>query len=148
LSETTDDVVELHWGKTGRRVMSAMFMAWSCYPDVGHDLIIDHVLLFREWVDELARDLRAHRVIFVGVFCSSSEELGHGTRGLLSTERPQVRFAIDLYGAFPVKRTFAIKSENLSRQNIRRERLDFVFKPRLTNFRSSGRINGAPCPRC
>ena len=51
-------------------------------------------------------------MIFVGVFCSSSEELGHGTRGLLSTERPQVRFAIDLYGAFPVKRSFAIKSEN------------------------------------
>jgi hypothetical protein len=47
-----------------------------CYPDVGHDLIIDHVLLFREWVDELARDLRAHRVIFVGVFCSSQRRTG------------------------------------------------------------------------
>jgi chloramphenicol 3-O phosphotransferase len=70
-----DELVELHWGRAGSNVMSAMFRARSCYADVGYDVVIDHVLLFREWVDELARDLWAHRVIFVGVFCSSGEEL-------------------------------------------------------------------------
>ena len=54
--------------------MWAMFDAWSRYADAGYDLVIDHVLLFRERVEKLATVFRAHRVIFIGVFCSSPKE--------------------------------------------------------------------------
>jgi hypothetical protein len=127
--------------------MSAMFM-WSCYPDVGHDLIIDHVLLYREWVDEFGP--RPPRTS--GDFCWRVLLIQRrtGTRYPRSafhrTAASQVRNRLVWGFSCQALLRHKVREPQPSEYTVGRERLDFIFKPRPTNFRSSGRIKWCAVP--
>jgi len=59
---------EIHVGLLGHRLMSGMHRAMAVLA-AGNNLIIDDVLLYREWLEDYLLVLRTFKVLFVRVSC-------------------------------------------------------------------------------
>jgi chloramphenicol 3-O phosphotransferase len=56
-------------GPLGHQLIATMHRTFALMASLGHHLIVDHVLLEPEWVDDLVQVLDGHSVLFVGVRC-------------------------------------------------------------------------------
>ncbi len=56
-------------GPLGHDLMAALHRAVGAYAEAGLHVIVDHVLLDRRWLDDMAALYAEHRVWFVGVRC-------------------------------------------------------------------------------
>jgi len=65
----TDGPFRIETGPLGRRLVTGMHRTAVALADAGLDVIVDHVLLERAWLDECRALWREHRVLFVGVRC-------------------------------------------------------------------------------
>lgn len=53
----------------GERLISAMHHAVNALADAGFNVIVDHVILERSWLDEMLELFALHTVWFIGVLC-------------------------------------------------------------------------------
>ena len=60
---------DFDWSKSRNRYFDGFHRSLSAYADAGNDLIVEHILDQPEWAGRLVRQLAAHDVFFVGVFC-------------------------------------------------------------------------------
>ena len=65
----TDGPFRIETGALGRRLVSGMHRTVAALADSGLDVIVDHVLLESEWLDECRRLWAPFDVLFVGVRC-------------------------------------------------------------------------------
>ena len=65
----TDGPFRIETGELGRRLVSGMHRTVAALADSGLDVIVDHVLLESEWLDECRRLWAPFDVLFVGVRC-------------------------------------------------------------------------------
>jgi chloramphenicol 3-O phosphotransferase len=65
----TDGPFRIETGALGRRLVSGMHRTVAALADSGLDVIVDHVLLESEWLDECRRLWASFDVLFVGVRC-------------------------------------------------------------------------------
>jgi chloramphenicol 3-O phosphotransferase len=56
-------------GELGERLVAGLHGMVAALADAGLSVIVDHVLLERAWLDDLARRTTGHDVLFVGVRC-------------------------------------------------------------------------------
>jgi len=56
-------------GETGRRLVSTMHHAIATAAGLGNDIIVDHVLVEEEWVNECAALFKGISAYLVGVYC-------------------------------------------------------------------------------
>lgn len=65
-----DGTIEaIETGQMGHQLISTMHHAVQAIADSGFNVIMDHVLLERGWLDEMMRLLAEHTVWFIGVKC-------------------------------------------------------------------------------
>jgi len=60
-------LVFLRVGPLGLQVVHGMHRAFKAYADTGSNLVIDYILHFPEWLPDLVKVFKNHRVYFVGV---------------------------------------------------------------------------------
>jgi len=65
----TDGPFRIETGELGRRLVSGMHRTVAALADSGLDVVVDHVLLESEWLDECRRLWAPFDVLFVGVRC-------------------------------------------------------------------------------
>lgn len=65
----TDGPFTIETGPLGQRLVRGMHRTAASLAADGLDLIVDHVLLEDDWLDEIARLWAQFRVLFVGVVC-------------------------------------------------------------------------------
>lgn len=56
-------------GEMGQQLISAMHHSVKALADAGFNVIVDHVILDRLWLSEMAQLFSAHRMWLVGVLC-------------------------------------------------------------------------------
>lgn len=59
----------IHTGQLGERLISTMHHAVCAIADAGFNVIVDHVLLERHWLQEMVKLFTNHTVWFIGVYC-------------------------------------------------------------------------------
>lgn len=60
-------LVFLRVGPLGLQVVHGMHRAFKAYADTGSNLVIDYIVHFPEWLPDLVKVFKNHRVYFVGV---------------------------------------------------------------------------------
>jgi chloramphenicol 3-O phosphotransferase len=65
----TPDVYRIETGPLGQRLVSGMHRTAAALAEEGLDVIVDHVILEQQWMDECHRLWAPFRPIFVGVRC-------------------------------------------------------------------------------
>jgi chloramphenicol 3-O phosphotransferase len=65
----TDGPFTIETGPLGRRLVGGMHRTVAALAAAGLDVIVDHVLLERAWLEECARLWAGRRVLYVGVRC-------------------------------------------------------------------------------
>lgn len=60
---------EIHVGQLGHQLMSGMHRAIAALAATGNNLIIDDVILYREWLEDYLLVLQEFEVLFVRVSC-------------------------------------------------------------------------------
>lgn len=67
---TPEGVIDaIETGEMGQKLISAMHHSVKALADAGFNVIVDHVILDRMWLPEMAQLFSAHRTWLVGVLC-------------------------------------------------------------------------------
>ncbi len=59
--------MKLEIGPAGKRVMRGVHQALAAYADAGNNIIVDYILYQQEWLPDLIRVFKNHRVYFIGI---------------------------------------------------------------------------------
>lgn len=90
--------VRIRYGAHARRLITGMHRALAALASAGNKLIVDHVLLERNWLTECASALAPYGVLFVGIRCSMpvllERERGRADRmvGLATSDTQRVHW--------------------------------------------------------